>query len=143
MERSTTVTGLEEIGDHVLARLRRPDGTDETVPAQYVAGCDGAHSAACESLGIGFLGGTYARLFYVADAAAAGPVLNGELHSTGRRPAAFAWRMDVAMSDVEGSSHVHGPPAEVNGSFVIREFSVEALVVPEPSPPLDRGLTAC
>ena len=31
-------------------------------------------------LGIGFPGGTYAHLFYVADVAASGPVMDGELH---------------------------------------------------------------
>ena len=31
-------------------------------------------------MGIGFPGGTYERLFYVADVAAAGAVMNGELN---------------------------------------------------------------
>ena len=55
------------------ARLRRADGTEETCKADYIAGCDGAHSTVREVLGAGFPGGTYAHLFYVADVAAAGP----------------------------------------------------------------------
>jgi FAD binding domain-containing protein len=43
------------------------DGRIETVSAEYVCGCDGAHSAVRETLGIGFPGGTYDQLFYVAD----------------------------------------------------------------------------
>ena len=36
----------------------------------------------CEqTLGIGFPGGTYEHLFYVADVDARGPAMNGELHA--------------------------------------------------------------
>jgi len=65
----------------VVARLRLPDGTEQTCEADYLAGCDGASSRVREVLGIGFPGGTYSHLFYVADAEAAGPVMNGELHA--------------------------------------------------------------
>ena len=64
----------------MLARLRRPDGTEEACEAAYLAGCDGAHSTVRDVLGIGFPGGTYAHLFYVADVAASGPVMDRELH---------------------------------------------------------------
>jgi 2-polyprenyl-6-methoxyphenol hydroxylase-like FAD-dependent oxidoreductase len=33
----------------------------------YVCGCDGAHSQVRDSLGLGFGGGTYEQLFFVAD----------------------------------------------------------------------------
>jgi hypothetical protein len=71
---------FEERDNRVTARLRQADGREELCEAEYLAGCDGAHSTTRESLGIGFPGGTYAQLFYVADAAATGPVMNGELH---------------------------------------------------------------
>jgi 2-polyprenyl-6-methoxyphenol hydroxylase-like FAD-dependent oxidoreductase len=80
VERSTEFTHLEDSGDGVLARLRRPDGVEVTCEAEYVAGCDGAHSKLREVLRAGFPGGTYAHLFYVADADATGQVMNGELH---------------------------------------------------------------
>src|ERR687894_143342 len=69
-----------ERGARVLARLKRPDGTEEACEADYLAGCDGARSRVREALGIGFPGGTYAHLFYVADAEGSGPVMDGELH---------------------------------------------------------------
>ena len=80
VERGTEILGVDEASDHVLARLKRPDGAQETCEAAYVAGCDGAHSTVRETLGIGFPGGTYAHLFYVADVEARGPPTNGELH---------------------------------------------------------------
>jgi len=52
----------------------------DSCEAAFVAGCDGAHSRVRESLSIGFAGGTYEHLFYVADVEACGPVMNGDLH---------------------------------------------------------------
>jgi 2-polyprenyl-6-methoxyphenol hydroxylase-like FAD-dependent oxidoreductase len=80
VERRTELLGFEDSGGRVLARLRRPDGAEETCKAAYLAGCDGAHSRVREVLGTGFPGGTYSHLFYVADVEASGPVMNGELH---------------------------------------------------------------
>jgi FAD binding domain len=64
----------------VLARLQRPDGKPEICEAAYLAGCDGARSMVREALNIGFPGGTYTHLFYVADVEATGTVTNGEVH---------------------------------------------------------------
>ena len=62
------------------ATLRRPDGSEEICEAAYLAGCDGASSTVRETLAIGFPGGTYTGLFYVADVEAAGPATDEELH---------------------------------------------------------------
>jgi 2-polyprenyl-6-methoxyphenol hydroxylase-like FAD-dependent oxidoreductase len=80
VERRTEVLGFEESAGGVLARLKRPDGVEETCLSVYIAGCDGAHSVVREALGIGFPGGTYNHLFYVADVQASGATMNGELH---------------------------------------------------------------
>jgi 2-polyprenyl-6-methoxyphenol hydroxylase-like FAD-dependent oxidoreductase len=80
VERNTTLTGYEERGDGVLARLRGPDGAVEDCEAAFIAGCDGAHSTVREIMDAGFSGGTYQHLFYVADIEASGAPVNGELH---------------------------------------------------------------
>ena len=80
VERETELLGFEEAAGSVRARLQRSDGTAETVEAAYIAGCDGAHSIVRETLGIGFAGGTYEHLFYVADVQATGPVMDGDIH---------------------------------------------------------------
>jgi 2-polyprenyl-6-methoxyphenol hydroxylase-like FAD-dependent oxidoreductase len=80
VERRTECLGFAEEGGLVVARLRGPDGAEESCEALYVAGCDGARSLTRETLGTGFPGGTYRQLFYVADVAASGPPLDGELH---------------------------------------------------------------
>src|SRR5258708_3576326 len=80
VERRIELTGFEDSGGRVLAHLNRPDGTTEACAAAYIAGCDGAHSIVREALRIGFPGGAYTHLFYVADVQASGPTMNGELH---------------------------------------------------------------
>ena len=81
VERGAELLRLEEVLGGVRATLRRPDGTTEICDAAYLAGCDGAHSTVRDALGIGFPGGTYEHLFYVADVEARGLAMNGELHA--------------------------------------------------------------
>jgi 2-polyprenyl-6-methoxyphenol hydroxylase-like FAD-dependent oxidoreductase len=78
--RRTELVSFTDEGERVIARLRGPEGQDETCEANYIAGCDGAHSTVRDTIGTGFPGGTYRQVFYVADVEAAGPPLNGELH---------------------------------------------------------------
>jgi len=80
VERRTELTGLEEMGGQVCARLKRADGTLEVCEAAYLAGCDGGRSTVRELLKINFTGGTYPRRFYVADVQADGAAMNGEMH---------------------------------------------------------------
>ena len=80
VDRQTELVSFEETAGAVRARLTRADGTTDMCEAAYIAGCDGAHSAVREGLAIGFPGGTYNHMFYVADVDASGAVMNGELH---------------------------------------------------------------
>ena len=80
IERRTELLSFTDEGGRVIARLRGPDGQEETCEAGYIAGCDGARSIVREAIGTGFPGGTYRQLFYVADVEAAGRALDGELH---------------------------------------------------------------
>ena len=81
VERGTELLGFEEATGRVRARLRRSDGVLEACEAAYIAGCDGAHSTVRETMEIGFPGGTYAHLFYVADVEATGAAMNAEVHA--------------------------------------------------------------
>ncbi|MFN2602575.1 MAG: FAD-dependent monooxygenase [Gemmatimonadaceae bacterium] len=80
VERPTELVAIAEHDSGIRATLKKSDGSQEICDATYVAGCDGAHSFVRESLRIGFPGGTYSALFYVADVEAQGPPINGEVN---------------------------------------------------------------
>jgi 2-polyprenyl-6-methoxyphenol hydroxylase-like FAD-dependent oxidoreductase len=81
VERRTELVGFDQTVDDVAARLKLPDGRVEECEAAYIAGCDGAHSSVRERLSIGFPGGTYSHLFYVADVDARGSAIDGDVHA--------------------------------------------------------------
>ncbi|MGD9629188.1 MAG: FAD-dependent monooxygenase [Pyrinomonadaceae bacterium] len=64
---NTELVSFEQSAEGVTAQIRRPDGTSDSISAKYLVGCDGAHSLVRHSLGLGFGGSTFERLFYVAD----------------------------------------------------------------------------
>lgn len=80
VERRTELVSFEDKGDHVVARLRTPDGGEQNHEARYLAGCDGARSPIRHALGIEFEGGTYKQIFYVADVALNGLEPADEVH---------------------------------------------------------------
>jgi 2-polyprenyl-6-methoxyphenol hydroxylase-like FAD-dependent oxidoreductase len=80
VERLTELIGYTGDGNHVIARLRHADGSEERCEAAYLAGCDGARSLVRQTMGAGFPGGTYQQIFYVADIEGSGPAFDGELH---------------------------------------------------------------
>jgi 2-polyprenyl-6-methoxyphenol hydroxylase-like FAD-dependent oxidoreductase len=75
VERGIEVTDLSQTATGVSATVG-----GEACEADYIAGCDGAHSMVRKHVVGEFPGGTYAHLFYVADIQGAGPALDGELH---------------------------------------------------------------
>ena len=81
VERKTELISFQDEKEFVSARLRFPDGSESTIQAKYLAGCDGARSTARQQLGTGFKGGTYKHLFYVADVHASGLEPENEIHA--------------------------------------------------------------
>ncbi|MDB6049730.1 MAG: FAD-dependent oxidoreductase [Pseudomonas sp.] len=80
VERQTELTRFVESDEGVTAYLVGAEGEEEVCAARFLAGCDGARSTVRKGLDIGFPGGTYQQVFYVADVEAAGLAVNGELH---------------------------------------------------------------
>ena len=80
IERDTEVLDFEDHGTHVCVRFRDSEGREGTAEALYLVGCDGAHSIVRKTLNLDFPGGTYEKLFYVADVQATGPLVDGQIH---------------------------------------------------------------
>ena len=79
------LVALNQTSDGVLATLQTGDNANDLtvttqIAAQWVAGCDGAHSAVRHLCAIEFPGAPYEQVFYVADVHARGPATPGELH---------------------------------------------------------------
>jgi 2-polyprenyl-6-methoxyphenol hydroxylase-like FAD-dependent oxidoreductase len=81
VERQTELLRFEQNETAVQATLKLPNGSEQVCGTTYLAGCDGASSTVRETLGIGFPGGTYSGLFYVADVEATGSATDDQLHA--------------------------------------------------------------
>jgi 2-polyprenyl-6-methoxyphenol hydroxylase-like FAD-dependent oxidoreductase len=77
VEWTTELVRFEDAGGRVRATLRR-GGREETCEAAFLCGCDGAHSAVRQGLGLGFPGGTYEQRFFVADVEATGEAVDNQ-----------------------------------------------------------------
>lgn len=91
VERRTELLDFEERDDHVAARLRGPQGEEIRAEAAWIAGCDGARSVVRHQIAAGFPGGTYSKVFYVADVQARGAAATGEVSVALDRADFVAW----------------------------------------------------
>lgn len=71
IERGREFLDFERMGAGVIAQVRGADGAVEKIHADYLCGCDGAHSPVRHAIA-DFPGGTYQQAFYVADVIATG-----------------------------------------------------------------------
>jgi 2-polyprenyl-6-methoxyphenol hydroxylase-like FAD-dependent oxidoreductase len=88
IERGVELTELAADSEGVDVRLRHRDGHEERLCAEYLVGCDGAHSTVRKRAGISFEGDAYLQDFMLGDveADASDPMLTpGSLHSFGGR----------------------------------------------------------
>ncbi|MGH8824546.1 MAG: FAD-dependent monooxygenase [Jiangellaceae bacterium] len=72
VERGVELVGLAPEEHRMTCRLVHDDGRRESVPARYVVGCDGAHSAVRGLARIPFEGAAYPQTFLLADLEADG-----------------------------------------------------------------------
>lgn len=79
VEWNVALESLSQEDGHVAVSLLREGGGEHAAFA-YLCGCDGARSRVREQLALGFEGGTYEHLYYVADVLIDGPP-NVDLHA--------------------------------------------------------------
>ncbi|MFZ1220122.1 MAG: FAD-dependent monooxygenase [Chthoniobacterales bacterium] len=67
VERRRELIGFEQNGDRVRALVRSENGVEETVAAQFLVSCEGAHSVVRKQTGFSFAGTTMPMRFLLAD----------------------------------------------------------------------------
>ena len=67
VEWNTELLDLSQTSDGVRTTVRRPDGEEEIIEAEWVVGADGASSPVRHSLGLDFEGDTYEQTLFLAD----------------------------------------------------------------------------
>jgi 2-polyprenyl-6-methoxyphenol hydroxylase-like FAD-dependent oxidoreductase len=77
---STELMSLRQQADSVTAMLKLPDGSQRSIVASWVGGCDGARSIVRESNGIEFAGAPYEHVFFVADTEMTGTMIPDEVN---------------------------------------------------------------
>lgn len=86
VEWNTELSSFVDNGETVNAVLNKDAHPEESANFSYLCGCDGASSTVRKGLGLGFPGGTYEQLFFVADVETEKPELEME-------------KMDMYMDD--------------------------------------------
>lgn len=76
IERQTELIGFEQNATSVTAHISKPKGK-EIFTADYLCGCDGAHSIVRHQMPTEFPGGAYSQVFFVADVQATGEMAGG------------------------------------------------------------------
>src|SRR5215475_10583141 len=77
---STELVSLTQQADSVTAVLKHSDGSQRSVVAAWVGGCDGARSVVREASGIEFAGAPYEHVFFVADTEMTGTMVPDEVN---------------------------------------------------------------
>ena len=80
VERTVALDSFTDQGNHVQAVLRKASGESETLVADWLLGCDGAHSIVRHGLGFTFDGTTQPSDWYLADGHVSGLEPQDRLH---------------------------------------------------------------
>ena len=129
VERSTELLGFTDKGNAVEATLKKPDGSSETLTADWLAGCDGAHSTVRHGLGLPFEGSTMDSDWWLADGHIAGLEPRDKLHIFWHRDGILAFfpilgdrfRVIGDLGAAKGSERPADPTvAEINAMLARR-----------------------
>lgn len=154
IEWNTEFVSFEEDAKNVTSLLRRADGSEERITAEWLVGCEGIHSAIRKQAGIAFAGKTYPLAFFLADVELEGPLRHGEnnvwLHKDGSfaalpLPKANTWRLfvdvtqtaslaseiGITLDEIRALMHTRtgGAPVQISNPSWISEFRIHCRMV--------------
>jgi 2-polyprenyl-6-methoxyphenol hydroxylase-like FAD-dependent oxidoreductase len=129
VERTVELAGFTDKGASVEATLRKADGSGETLQADWLVGCDGAHSAVRHGLGFAFEGSTLESHWALADGYVGGLDPKDRLHIFWHRDGILAffpiagdrWRVIADLGPATGDEKHPDPTlAEINALMAHR-----------------------
>jgi 2-polyprenyl-6-methoxyphenol hydroxylase-like FAD-dependent oxidoreductase len=117
VERTVALESFKELGNGVEAVLRKANGESETLTADWLIGCDGAHSAVRHGLGFTFDGTTQPSDWYLADGHISGLAPQDRLHIFWHKDGILAffpitegrWRVIADLGPAQGDAHCPDP----------------------------------
>ncbi|MEA2803518.1 MAG: hypothetical protein QOE49_3613 [Rhodospirillaceae bacterium] len=129
VERTVGLESFTDQGNQVQAVLRKASGESETLTADWLVGCDGAHSAVRHGLGFTFDGTTQPSDWYLADGHISGLEPQDRLHIFWHKDGILAffpitagrWRVIADLGPATGDGH-HADPTlqEVQSLITLR-----------------------
>ncbi|MFO1084017.1 MAG: FAD-dependent monooxygenase [Reyranellaceae bacterium] len=139
VERSVELASFADKGNGIDATLRKANGETETMSAEWLIGCDGAHSVVRHGLGFAFEGSTMRSDWALADGFIAGLEPKDRLHIFWHRDGILAffpivgdrWRVICDLGAAEGEGHRADPTLE-EIQVLLRLRSGRELVMTDP-----------
>ncbi|HEX9555167.1 MAG TPA: FAD-dependent monooxygenase [Reyranella sp.] len=136
VERNVALESFVDQGDKVQAVMRKTSGESETLMADWLVGCDGAHSAVRHGLGFTFDGTTQPSDWYLADGHISGLDGQDRLHIYWHKDGILAffpitqgrWRVVADLGPAQTEGHHADPTLEEIQSLLTRRGS-DALVI--------------
>jgi len=129
VERTVGLESFTDQGNQVQAVLRKASGESETLTADWLIGCDGAHSTVRHGLGFTFDGTTQPSDWYLADGHISGLEPQDRLHIFWHKDGILAffpitegrWRVIADLGPAQGDAHCPDPTLqEVQALITLR-----------------------
>ncbi len=139
VERTVTLESFSEQGSQVQAMLRKASGESETLTADWLVGCDGAHSTVRHGLGLDFEGTTQPSDWYLADGMISGLEPQDLLHLFWHRDGILAffpigggrWRVIADLGPAKDGGH-HADPSLEEVQALITHRGTPGIVIKDP-----------
>lgn len=139
VERSVVMESFSEKSAGIEAVLGKADGSKETVQADWLVGCDGAHSTTRHGLGLAFEGTTQDSDWYLADVHLSGLEPQDHLHIFWHRDGILAffpispgrWRVIADLGPAADDGH-HPDPTLDEIQAMITDRGTPGIKVKDP-----------
>lgn len=139
VERRVELASFKDTGSAVEATLKKADGSTENLTADWLVGCDGAHSTVRHGLGFAFEGSTLESDWILADGNAVGLEPKDQLHIFWHRDGILAffpivgdrWRVVADLGVAKGDDKRADPTLdEVNA--LLKQRGSPGIVMSKP-----------